>query len=774
LDANVNHDAKPVGRDIATPGPIDPATGQPSHTAEVTEVKSWLRQHALSLIVMAAVIGLVLRYLDPLDTLKVAIGLGFIIFIHELGHFLAAKWCDVHVKTFSIGFGPAIPFCSYKWGETTYMLGVVPLGGYVSMVGEGTGESMPDADPDDEDSDPRSFKNKSVWNRMLIISAGVIMNVIFGMACFVAAYLHGVKEEPATIGAVFSGGAAWRADLRTDDEIVQIADRTNPTFKDLRPIIMSSAKGEQVPIVVRRDGKEFHLTVEPIRDEGTYFPQLGVSVTSRLTLYVPPKSKKDKSPHPVMPGSSAADARMPFEPGDRLVKMTDPVNPDSLSPLADFADYRRRMDVLAAKTVTFGVLRKDEPEDGKLVEIAVQPEYRASLGLRMQIGKVAAVRKGGPAERASVAAVALGDSPKGKGDRIAAVGVTDAKGKRTWFANGKTPPEAKSEDAVEPLDPMLLPLQLRRWAAQFPAEARGNLKVDLVVLRETEAEHKEQRTAFVLDYDDSYRFNHDILPLSNSPLAVDGLGLAYWVSGVVDDVAEGSPAAAAGIEANDILEAVEWDTHPPPPPWLMRLFKSSNDKWDEFEPHQWAAVEAALQSHRTEFKLRLKRREETKEVLLTSMADKNWPSTDRGLILQAESREHKAADFGDALRLGARRTGRFIIEIYMNLYSMVSGRISLKTMSGPLTIADVSYKIAGEDLWQFLLFLGVISVNLAVVNFLPIPVLDGGHFVFLVYEKITGRPLPERLFAAFMWIGLAMILSLFLFVIGRDILRLYF
>ena len=67
------------------------------------------------------------------------IGLGFVIFIHELGHFLAAKWCDVHVKTFSIGFGPAVPVCSYKWGETTYMLGIIPLGGYVAMVGEGDG-----------------------------------------------------------------------------------------------------------------------------------------------------------------------------------------------------------------------------------------------------------------------------------------------------------------------------------------------------------------------------------------------------------------------------------------------------------------------------------------------------------------------------------------------------------------------------------------------------------------------------------------------------------
>src|SRR5439155_15807278 len=108
----------------------------------------------------------------------VALGLGFLIFIHELGHFLAAKWCDVHVQTFSIGFGPAIPGCNFVRGETTYKVGILPLGGYVSMVGEG-----PEADEDE--NYPRSFKNKSVLQRMLIISAGVIMNMLFAAVIFV-------------------------------------------------------------------------------------------------------------------------------------------------------------------------------------------------------------------------------------------------------------------------------------------------------------------------------------------------------------------------------------------------------------------------------------------------------------------------------------------------------------------------------------------------------------------------------------------------------------
>jgi regulator of sigma E protease len=86
----------------------------------------------------------------------------------------------------------------------------------------------------------------------------------------------------------------------------------------------------------------------------------------------------------------------------------------------------------------------------------------------------------------------------------------------------------------------------------------------------------------------------------------------------------------------------------------------------------------------------------------------------------------------------------------------------------------VSYKLAGEDFWQFLLFLGMISVNLAVVNFLPIPVLDGGHMVFLIIEGVLGRPVPERLFAAAMWVGLILILCLFVWVFYRDITRLFF
>jgi regulator of sigma E protease len=758
--------------DIATPGPIDPSSGQPDHHAEVVEVKSWLRQNAVSLAITAGVIGLVFWKLDPLDTIKVVLGLGFIIFIHELGHFLAAKWCDVHVKTFSIGFGPAVPFCSYKWGETTYMLGIVPLGGYVSMVGEGTGESTPEGDPDDDDNDPRSFKNKPVGQRMLIISAGVIMNFILGMACFVAAYLHGVAEKPATAGVVEAGGAAWRAGIRTGDDVLRIGSRDNPFFDDIRPVVMSTLKDEQLPIAVRHKGTTEERTVEPLRDEEVPFPQLGISPPYRLTLIEP----KKRSFPPTFAGTPAALAKGDgFQPGDRLVGMTDPADPARVTPFRpdphdpaaqDFEDYHRRMVLLAEREVTFQVLRKDQPAGTPPVEVTVAPALRYDLGIRFQMGKVAAVRRGGPADGKVTAAPA--GAPAAPGDVIAAVGVTDPAGKKTWFANGPRPAEAAPADAVRPLDPLRLPRQLDDWAAGFPEGQRGGLTVELVVLREVDADHRAKRHPLTLKYDDSFRFDRESVNLPNSPLPVGGLGLAYWVDAVAVDVEANSPAARAQLQAGDVITAVRLTA-------LNGKGEESAGEWRDIKPHQWAAIDSIYQltpPHKVE--LKVKRGDETREVTLQGVADPKHGLPDRGLRFEYEVRTQTADGAGNALVLGWYRTIRFVKTVYQNLYGMVVGRISPKTLSGPLTIATVSYRFAGEDVWQFLLFIGMISVNLAVVNFLPIPVLDGGHMVFLIYEKVTGRPVPERLFAVLMWAGLVMILLMFVYVIRNDILRLFF
>ena len=761
--------------DIATPGPLDPHSGQPDHQAEVSALKSWFRQNLVSLVITALVVGLVIWKLDPIDTLKVVVGLGLVIFIHELGHFLAAKWCDVHVRTFSIGFGPAVPFCSYKWGETTYMLGIVPLGGYVSMVGEN------DAGDEDGEEDPRSFRKKTVWQRMAIISAGVVMNVLLGMGCFVAAYMHGVREQPAAAGFVGSGTAAWKAGMRTDDDILRIANRDNPVFNDIRPIVMATQKGDKVPFEVRHpDGRVETLEVEPLREEGALFPQIGIVPPERLVLAT---NRKRSDFKPVVKDSPADVTKgYEFEQGDRIVGMSDPArpavpgqarevtplppDPKSLDrPQPDFREYHRRMVLLAGEPIVLQVQRQNHKDGDGPVAIGVSPAFRHDLGLRMLMGEIVAVRANSPAARAGV--VARSEEPAARGDKIAAVGVTlpGPDRKRAWFANGKRPEEAKPDDEQRPLDPVLLPLELSKWAAGYPEAQRKGLKVELVVLRE--AGHTTRRISLALDYDDTYRFDREPVSLPNSPLPVSGLGLAYWVEGVVSHVEPNGPAAEAKVQVNDLVEAVRFRN----PGDEGRSF--DDDKAD-VKPHQWAFVEAGFQRRTgTEVELKLKRGDESVVVAVKARPDPTWPTDDRGLIFQMDYRTQRAESVGHAVALGWNATTRFIKTVYMNLYSMIFGRVSFKTMSGPLTIANSAYRIAGEDFWQFLLFLGMISVNLAVVNFLPIPVLDGGHMVFLVLEKVLGRPVPDRLFALAMYLGLALILTLMVFVIYQDILRLF-
>ncbi len=754
MDANVNPgpatpDPTPSRpHDIAEPGPIDPATGQPDHGAEVTELTSWFRQNAVSLVLTTAAVAAVCIWLDPIDTLKVMVGLGFIIFIHELGHFAAAKLCDVHVRTFSIGFGPAVPFCSYKWGETTYMIGIVPLGGYVAMVGEG------DEEGDEEgEEDPRSFRKKSVGQRMFIISMGVVMNVILGMACFAAAYLHGVPEKPATVGYVESGGAAWRAGLRTGDRITMIGGRQNPFFDDIRPKVMSSSAGAEIPIAWDRtepDGtvRHFDGTVSPVRDEGQRFPQIGVAPPYQLTL-ISGNKRKVKPVRTGTPAAESAAGGQTFEPGDAVVRMSDPDVPGHTpTAVKGYEDYYRRMVRLAAEPVVFEVRRKDSSD---VVALTVKPAYRHDLGMRMQMGEVAAVRAGGPAEKAGVVALADGPQPT-HGDKIKAVLLPPGgDGKRTWYVAGPVdwdkdefkipgvdPKKAKEQVKELPLDPVLLPAQLNQWADQ----AAGDPVVELVVLREEN--HTEVAKRFPVPFDRSYRFDRESAQQPNSPLPVGGLGLAYRVQTLVTAVAEkkgpGSPSTAAfdkGVRAGDRITAVRFKT------WDEAGGLKEEPWRDDLKGHQWASADTVYQWYAPELDVKVERNGESRELTLTGDPDPDQPLDDRGLIFQSEVEVQRAADVGDAMRLGAFRTGRFIQTVYMNLYGYVKGRISVKTLSGPLTIANVSYKLAGEDFWQFLLFLGMISVNLAVVNFLPIPVLDGGHMVFLIVEKAMGRPVPD-------------------------------
>ena len=129
----------------------------------------------------------------------------------------------------------------------------------------------------------------------------------------------------------------------------------------------------------------------------------------------------------------------------------------------------------------------------------------------------------------------------------------------------------------------------------------------------------------------------------------------------------------------------------------------------------------------------------------------------------------QAGSVGEAFRRGGRKAWEDLSLVYSFLGKLTSATISPRLLGGPIEIAKQAGKSAEEGFGRLLLFLTMLSANLAVVNFLPIPVLDGGHMVFLLYELVRGKPPSENVVAALSYLGLALILTMMMFVFGLDL-----
>lgn len=799
--------------------PSDPLGGNTKPLSEVTTPEAaphqpqgivpWLMSNGPYLLIGLALFIFVYVKFDvegELALIKVVLGLGFVIFIHELGHFAVAKWCDVHVETFSIGFGPAWPGCSFRWGETTYMIALIPLGGYVKMVGEGS-------ENEEDEEDPRSFKNKPVWQRMAIISAGVIMNVVLAIALFGFVYMtHGEKRVVGVIDHIEPGGPAWKEGVRTGDTIYWIDGKgPRPYFDDLKTAVINSSEGEKLRFVFGPPGANPEELpqhwIEPRKEEGSEQPMIGIGFPVELKL-PRPRDRKD-NPLPVVVGSPAAQAQPPFEFGDIIVGTTDPGNPKQVTRLPpdprnpeqlDYFDYQRRLRLLAGKPMIVQVRRQaSEHAEPTFVDLEVPAAFHYTLGLRMRMGKIAAVRDNSGAAKAGIQ----------EKDVIDKVEVTDAKGDKVRWV------PAPAGSAERFLDPVRLPFDLAQWAADLPAGA--DKKVTLQVVRQNPPPDQanpnhamDKKESLVVSWEDGWDDNSEQSLSPATPLSISGLGIAYRVEPIVDSVQPDSPAVKARVrkggelefKAGDVIRRKNGDLEKAEEGKKIKLEEGDEiaiQKGDllktvrfqeppakegdsprpgdeiKLEPDRWAFVCDRLQLMASkEVLFRIERDKNDLEVSLTAQEDKQWPLDFRGVWLPFADRKLQKADTWDqALAMGVDRTVTFIRSIYGNLKNLAIGRVSYKQMAGPITIARYAFNIAGEDFYDFLTFLALISANLAVINFLPIPLLDGGHMVFLIYEKLRGKPASELVRATAAWVGIAFILSLMVLVTFLDVGRLW-
>jgi regulator of sigma E protease len=687
--------------------------------------------------------------------LKVAVGLGLVIFVHELGHFLVAKWCGVKCEKFYVGFdvpiklgwgrfGIQLPSALWKrqWGETEYGLGIIPLGGYVKMLGQDDNPgkaaeerrrsqiASDDAtangadDAGEQRLDPRNFLAKSVPQRMAIISAGVIMNIIFAFIFAMIAYGLGVPHIQNVVGGLVPGDAAWKMGLQPGDRIASIRGVPTPRFEDIRENIMLDDAADGIAIVVRRGDEDLPFTLFP--DTSRTLTKIGVAHATTTTLF-----SSDREGRCTVRNTPADQAGM-FQPGDLIVKVDGKA-------IRDFEDLNRIEFLNADRPLVYTVQRLGEgkqvdeqghsPGGGKEVNITVNPLARRRLGIVMKAGPIAAIRKGSPAEKAGLRV----------GDRLVAI-------------DGRK---------ISEIDPLKLPDVVARLS-------QTQKTVSITVNREgveIPANVTLDETAVWVDR----------VVSEKRPMASSALGIAYTVTSIVDRVVPDSPAAKMDIRPDDeIVEAIIVPAEGKEKEEANRSeFGLAGDPITFHDAANWPFFELLrLQVAQPDstVKLTLRRNNAAHDpVTLTPFEPGDEFEPERGLVLNGLRDVQRASSFGEAASWAARRTGSAMTAVGKFLRRIKDKPDTARGMAGPIGIIQIAGSFAREGLAELLMFLTLISANLAVVNFLPIPVLDGGHMIFLAAEGIRGKPVSEKILVPLTWIGLFLILGLVIWTTSLDV-----
>ncbi|MDY0190451.1 MAG: RIP metalloprotease RseP [Desulfuromonas sp.] len=305
--------------------------------------------------------------------------LGVLVFIHEFGHFCVAKLAGVKVLKFSLGFGPRL--FSHQWGETEYMLCLIPLGGYVQMLGEGVGEEQEELPLDQQQ---RSFAKKSIQRRMAIVAAGPIMNLLLPLLLLPLAYMIGVNvpsylDEPACVGYVVNDSDAARAGFVTGDCITAVNGTNIASWSATDKALIPNV-GMTLDMTVLRNNESIQLQIPAENGSLEGLQSLGVLPHQEAVVGL----LRDN-----MPAQEVG-----LKPGDRIVQI-------GSTPINSWYQLHDVIQKLAGTRAEFTVLR-----DGKSLEFSILPRQDSANSMWLigisplqnmefkQYGVVAAVKSG--------------------------------------------------------------------------------------------------------------------------------------------------------------------------------------------------------------------------------------------------------------------------------------------------------------------------------------------------------------------------------------------
>ncbi len=678
--------------------------------------------------------------------LVAVLGFGAIIFIHELGHFLAARWAGIRVFSFAVGFGPAalawrkgigvrrgstnpatlramrermaesapatLDKADHVWpdeiGKTEYRLNWLPLGGYVHMRGQD------DANPGAAESDRGagdSFIDKPVWKRMVVISAGVVMNVILALALYVVVYAIGKPASPPIVGGAFPDSPAAVAvavnaesagvtepGIRNGDVVLSVNGTAPREFADvwLTGALASASSG--VSVEVQRPGiaEPLLFTMETQRREGAEFRGVGLVPAVSTRLVAPQGGERSRQNLAYLFESAGIP-----QGASRLVSI-DGRETDIL-PVLD--------GVFSSETIPFtyeidgqvraGTLRGVPELQSDTVETRERlfdPLHIAGFVPPMQVGTLA------PGS----------DHELLPGDVFVRIGRVE------W------PGPVEGIHAIR--------------------EASGR-EIELEVLRDG------QRLALTAPV--SPEGSIGFYPMQS----LDRCVVTRPLPSSIDN---GRVGRAAGLMPGTLIETVNGA-----PIEGYRGLREALAGARADTPIELGVLLPVGGGERSTATITLTRSE------IEALGALGWSAPPFfSWLFEPAQITLQASNPLEAMAMGVADTQQMILRTYLTLVRLFEGTVEVEQLRGPVGIAHIGTQVAQRSLAELLFFFAVISANLAVLNFLPIPIADGGMMVFLIIEGVTGKPVSPGVQNAAALVGIVLLGSVFLLVTFNDLSRL--
>lgn len=710
----------------------------------------------------------------------VLIGFGLLVAVHEFGHFLAAKWAGVRVESFAVGMGP--PFLAYRRGvgirfgstdptvllrtgkrpiqlmdselaalgigETEYSLRLLPLGGFVRMLGQD------DLNPEATSSDTRSYNRIAIWKRMIIVSGGVTFNIALALILFVIAFMVGVQFEAPIIGAVAPASPAAAAGIRAGDRVTAIDGEPASTFADLQ---IASAMGKA--------NEPIRLTVERAATGGaTTAPTLVIEVTPRpdsvlgvLSIGIAPAASTELTDAPdARPFLFGALERAGFwnHAPDGMPTAAWGISDAQLSSALGAPD-RALFDLnfrgatlltvhgVAAKTYE-ALVEASKATQGQ--PIATQWRFEEAIG------------------SASEVSIALNCAPSWQvleyTEKPAASTIDyepGLLGMVPLVRIGRVPATSAASNVLQEGDIVLRAGDVvgpRQMEFRLAVQSRANATILLRVLRGAD---EVECTAAVgrdgkLGIEVGYAWES---PLIARPFAVTG-------------PPPGTPTATAPL---NLLPLTRIDT----------VQGQSVGNWSDFfritksyidgngsAPSiamSFTAPTPQAQPENASISLDASMRESIAQLRWRPALGSEWFNPAQ-VVLTA------GGDPFQAISMGFNETKKMVLLTYLTLDRLFRGTVGVSQLRGPVGIVHIGTRVADRGMTYLLFFLAMISVNLAVINFLPIPIADGGLMVFLIYERLRGRPPSPAFQNGAMMAGLVLVGLLFAVTFYNDVMRL--